>query len=112
MLLNLIMNGVEAMSAVTEGPKTLAITSEPVEPDGVLVAVEDTGTGLDPATADRIFDPLFTTKPDRHGHGALYLPNDHRRPWRAPLGIAGRAVRHRLPIHCAGPTIQSSLTDL
>src|SRR5258708_3562781 len=68
-LLNLIMNGIEAMRAVTERPKTLAITSEPVEPSGVLVAVEDTGTGLDPATADRIFDPFFTTKSDGLGMG-------------------------------------------
>jgi C4-dicarboxylate-specific signal transduction histidine kinase len=68
-LLNLIMNGVEAMRAVTERSKTLAITSEPVEPSGVLVAVEDTGTGVDPATADRIFDPFFTTKSDGLGMG-------------------------------------------
>ena len=68
-LLNLIMNGLEAMRAVAERPKTLTITSEPVEPSGVLVAVEDTGTGLDPATADRIFDPFFTTKPDGLGMG-------------------------------------------
>jgi signal transduction histidine kinase len=68
-LLNLIMNGIEAMRAVTERPKTLAITSEPVEPSGVLVVVEDTGTGLDPATADRIFDPFFTTKSDGLGMG-------------------------------------------
>jgi C4-dicarboxylate-specific signal transduction histidine kinase len=67
--LNLIMNGVEAMRAVTERPKTLAITLEPVEPSGVLVAVEDTGTGLDPAMADRFFDPFFTTKSDGLGMG-------------------------------------------
>jgi signal transduction histidine kinase len=68
-LLNLIMNGVEAMSAVTDHPKVLAITSEPVEPGGMLVAVEDAGTGLDPATTDRIFEPFFTTKPYGMGMG-------------------------------------------
>jgi signal transduction histidine kinase len=40
---------------------------EPVESDGVPVAVADNGTGLDPATADRIFAPFFTTKPDGMG---------------------------------------------
>jgi len=68
-LLNLIMNGMEAMSAVTDRPKVLAIISEPVESGGALVAVEDTGTGLDPATAGRIFDPFFTTKSSGMGMG-------------------------------------------
>jgi predicted ATPase/signal transduction histidine kinase len=68
-LLNLIMNAVESMGAVTDRPKTLTITSEPIEPSGLLVAVEDTGTGLDPAIADRIFDSFFTTKPEGMGMG-------------------------------------------
>jgi PAS domain S-box-containing protein len=68
-LLNLIMNGVEAMSAVTERPKVLTITSQTNDLDGVRVLVEDTGTGLDPATADHIFDPFFTTKPKGMGMG-------------------------------------------
>jgi signal transduction histidine kinase len=68
-LLNLIMNAVESMSAVTDRPKMLTITAESVEPDGLRVAVEDTGTGLDPAIADRIFDSFFTTKPEGMGMG-------------------------------------------
>jgi signal transduction histidine kinase len=68
-VLNLILNGVEAMNSVTDRPKVLAITSELVEPGAVQVAVEDTGPGLDPSTADRIFDPFFTTKSDGMGMG-------------------------------------------
>jgi signal transduction histidine kinase len=68
-LLNLIMNGVEAMSAVTDRAKVLTITAQSLEPTGVRVAVEDTGTGLDQAIADRIFDPFFTTKPTGMGMG-------------------------------------------
>ncbi|HEY2132523.1 MAG TPA: ATP-binding protein [Acetobacteraceae bacterium] len=68
-LLNLIANGVEAMSGVTARLKTLAVIAEPAGPTGVLVAVEDTGAGLDPATADRIFDPFVTTKSDGMGMG-------------------------------------------
>jgi predicted ATPase/signal transduction histidine kinase/GAF domain-containing protein len=68
-VLNLILNGVEAMNSVTDRPKILAITSELVESGAVQVAVEDTGTGLDPSTADRIFDPFFTTKSDGMGMG-------------------------------------------
>jgi C4-dicarboxylate-specific signal transduction histidine kinase len=68
-LLNLIMNGVDAMSAVTDRPKMLMITSQSIEPMGMRVTVEDTGTGLDSATAARIFDPFFTTKPQGMGMG-------------------------------------------
>jgi signal transduction histidine kinase len=68
-LLNLIMNAVESMSALTERARMLTIASEPVEPHGLLVAVEDTGTGLDPAIADRVFDSFFTTKPEGMGMG-------------------------------------------
>jgi signal transduction histidine kinase len=69
-MLNLIMNGVESMSAVTGRPKVLTISSERVESGGgVLVAVKDTGAGIDPAIADRIFESLFTTKPNGMGMG-------------------------------------------
>jgi len=68
-LLNLIINAVDSMSTVTDRPKILAITSEPIEPDGMQVAVEDSGTGLDPAIADRIFDSFFTTKSEGMGMG-------------------------------------------
>jgi signal transduction histidine kinase len=60
---------IDARSAKPDRPKILTITSEPIEPDGLLVAVEDTGTGLDPAIADRIFDSFFTTKPEGMGMG-------------------------------------------
>ena len=68
-VLNLIMNGSEAMSAVMDRPKVLTISSAPVELGGILVAVKDTGAGIDPAIADRIFESLFTTKPNGMGIG-------------------------------------------
>ena len=68
-LLNLIVNAVESMSTVTDRPKILTITSEPIEPGGLQVAVEDSGTGFDPAIADRIFDSFFTTKSEGMGMG-------------------------------------------
>jgi PAS domain S-box-containing protein len=100
-LLNLIMNGVEAMSAVTDRPKVLAITSEPVEPGGVLVAVEDAGTGLDPETADRIFDPFFTTKPNGMGMGLSIcrsiIEAHGGRFWASRRAPQGTAFRFTVP---------------
>ena len=68
-LLNLIMNGVEAMRGVTERTRELTVSSTLADPSCVLVAVEDTGAGLDPVVGERMFQPLFTTKPDGLGMG-------------------------------------------
>jgi signal transduction histidine kinase len=66
-ILNLIMNAVEAMSAVTGRERCLTIASSLDSPASLTISVEDTGTGIDPAHLDRIFDPFFTTK--SHGMG-------------------------------------------
>jgi signal transduction histidine kinase len=63
------MNGIESMRATTDLPRVLSVSSEPWGAGGVLVTVQDTGGGLDPAIAERIFDPLFTTKPKGMGMG-------------------------------------------
>jgi PAS domain S-box-containing protein len=100
-LLNLLTNAIEAMNAVTDRPKVLAITSEPVEQGGVLVAVDDTGTGLDPATADRIFDSFFTTKPNGMGMGLSIcrsiIDAHGGRLWMSPCVPHGTSVRFTVP---------------
>jgi len=68
-MLNLIMNGIEAMTAISDRPRILTIISGPAEAGGIMIAVEDTGPGIDPADADRIFEPFFTTKPSGMGMG-------------------------------------------
>jgi signal transduction histidine kinase len=67
-LLNLVLNGIDAMSAV-ERTKELTLSSAPTESGSVVVSVEDTGTGLAPAIAQHIFEPFFTTKADGLGMG-------------------------------------------
>ena len=67
-LLNLIMNAAEAMGCV-EGPKELLIRSEHSAPGHVVVSVRDCGIGINPQDVNRIFDPLFTTKPTGMGLG-------------------------------------------
>ena len=67
-LLNLIMNAIDAMAGEEE-PRVLCVKSEPHEADGVVISIEDTGTGISAQNAQRIFNPLFTTKSDGMGMG-------------------------------------------
>ncbi|CAO3454668.1 hypothetical protein [Azospirillum argentinense] len=66
-LLNLIANADDAMAAVTDRPRVLSIRSRRRGLTDVIVSVEDTGTGLQPAQEERLFEPFFTTK--EHGIG-------------------------------------------
>lgn len=68
-LLNLIMNAVDAMSAVADRPRCLSIRTELHESDWVRITVADDGPGVDPADLHRIFDAFFTTKPQGTGMG-------------------------------------------
>jgi PAS domain S-box-containing protein len=67
-LINLIMNAVEAMRTSTGRPRELLIRSAR-KPDGVLVQVQDSGPGIEPELRDRIFEPFFTTKAEGTGMG-------------------------------------------
>ena len=67
-VLNLIMNGIEAMSAVSDRPRALVIRSDARE-SGLEVTVQDSGIGLDPRNIDHIFDTFFTTKSNGMGMG-------------------------------------------
>jgi signal transduction histidine kinase len=101
-LLNLIMNSVEAMRAVTERAKELLVSSIPADPASILVTVEDTGTGFEPAVAQRIFEPFFTTKPEGLGMGLSIcrsIVEAHRgRLWASRRAPHGAAVRFTLPL--------------
>ena len=66
-IVNLIMNAIDAMSTVVNRPRVLRVKTEVHELSYLLITVEDSGTGIDPIHIDRIFDPFFTTK--SHGMG-------------------------------------------
>ena len=68
-IFNLMMNAVEAMSGVREGPRELLISTEKAESDDVLVAVRDSGPGLAPESLGRVFEAFYTTKPSGLGMG-------------------------------------------
>jgi PAS domain S-box-containing protein len=67
--LNLILNAVEAMSCLDEGARELRISTSADASNGVLVAVRDSGPGLDAKTVNRLFEPFYTTKPEGMGMG-------------------------------------------
>jgi PAS domain S-box-containing protein len=69
LILNLIINAIEAMSEVSEGSRALLISTGVDTPDGVIVAVRDSGPGLKLESLDHLFDPFYTTKPTGMGMG-------------------------------------------
>jgi PAS domain S-box-containing protein len=68
-LLNLVINAMDAMSSVEDRERALAIATQNIEPDMVQVTVKDSGTGMDPKIMARIFEAFFTTKAGGMGMG-------------------------------------------
>jgi two-component system, LuxR family, sensor kinase FixL len=66
---NLLINGMEAMSALVDRPRELTIKSSSDQNGQILIAVADKGDGIDPEAAKRPFDAFFTTKPQGMGLG-------------------------------------------
>src|SRR5262245_50974414 len=68
-ILSLMMNAVEAMSEITEGPRELLIRTGADASGAIVVAVRDSGPGLSAENLDRLFMPFYTTKPQGMGMG-------------------------------------------
>jgi C4-dicarboxylate-specific signal transduction histidine kinase len=68
-ILNLVMNAAEAMSAVPDRSRVLNISSKLRQSDEVIIVFEDCGPGIDPKNINRIFEPFFTTKSEGMGMG-------------------------------------------
>jgi signal transduction histidine kinase len=69
LLLNLVINALDAMNLVTDRPRIVRIHTAAPEPKSILVSVEDSGIGLGPDRRARLFDAFYTTKPDGLGMG-------------------------------------------
>jgi len=68
-MINLIVNAIEAMAGASNGSRELKIVSGIDDRNDVFVEVQDTGPGLDPEKLDRLFQSFYTTKPDGIGMG-------------------------------------------
>jgi signal transduction histidine kinase len=100
-VLNLTINAVEAMSAITGRERILRLKTAVHRPDGVLVTVEDSGPGIDAKDVERIFDALFTTKSKGMGMGLSIcrsiIEAYHGRLWVTSGRDHGSAFHFALP---------------
>jgi C4-dicarboxylate-specific signal transduction histidine kinase len=102
-VLNLVLNGIEAMQSVR--PRVLKVQTDQTKSGMVHVSVEDTGTGIDPSNLDRIFKPLFTTKASGMGMGLFIcqsiIESHGGRIWVTAAGNRGSIFQFELPISSA-----------
>src|SRR3984893_2217233 len=107
-ILNLIINAIEAMSGVSEGSRELLIGTRKDGSSGVLVTVQDSGPGLNPKSFDRLFDAFCTTKPGGMGMGLSIcrsIVEAHGgRIWVSRTAGPGAIFQFTLPVGESGQT--------
>ena len=101
-VINLLMNGVEAMASVTDRRREILVRSQLHDEGQVLVAVLDSGIGIDSETAEKLFTAFFTTKPSGMGMGLSISRSIIRahggRLWVSPNADHGAAFQFTVPI--------------
>ena len=112
-IINLIVNGMEAMAPITDRRHKLVVRSQLDDSGKVLVAVEDSGIGIDPENAKQLFNAFFTTKPSGMGMG-LSICRSIIENHGAAVGLAqfraGRDVPFFLAVPSRGPAVKSKLS--
>jgi C4-dicarboxylate-specific signal transduction histidine kinase len=100
-ILNLMLNGIEAMRGVDAAPRVLSVSTRRSGSDGALIAVRDSGPGLAKADLERVFEPFYTTKPEGLGLGLSIcrsiIEAHGGRLWATANRSAGATFRIRLP---------------
>jgi C4-dicarboxylate-specific signal transduction histidine kinase len=100
-VLNLVMNGIDAMRAVTDRLRVLTVRSQLDDRNNIVVSVGDSGVGLDAVSRERVFDTFFTTKSDGMGMGLAIsksiIEAHHGRLWAAPQSRFGAVFAFALP---------------
>jgi predicted ATPase/signal transduction histidine kinase len=106
-IMNLMMNGIEAMTTVTDRPRLLLLNVETESSGHVVVAVSDTGVGLPAGKIDRVFEAFFTTKPNGLGVGLAIcrsiIAAHGGTLWASPNQPNGSVFRFRLPTATSRP---------
>jgi signal transduction histidine kinase len=101
-ILNLILNAIEAMNLVDARPRDLVISSANSDSNGVLISVQDSGAGFSGKNLDRIFNAFYTTKPSGMGMGLAIsrsiVENHCGRIWVTPNSPRGAVFQFTLPI--------------
>jgi hypothetical protein len=92
-ILNLVRNAAEAMDGVCGRPRVLRVESAIYDSDNVLVAVEDSGAGIDQNDINRIFDLFYTTKLQGMGMGLSICRSIVEIPWRPDMGVIQQRSR-------------------
>jgi PAS domain S-box-containing protein len=100
-VLNLVMNGIDAMRAVTDRLRVLTVRSQLDDRNNIVVSVGDSGIGLDAVSRERVFDTFFTTKSNGMGMGLAIsksiIEAHHGRLWAAPQSRFGAVFAFALP---------------
>jgi C4-dicarboxylate-specific signal transduction histidine kinase len=101
-LVNLVMNGIEAMNDVTNSPRVLSVQSEKRGENELAISVRDSGIGIDPKNQRRIFDAFFTTKSQGMGMGLSIsqsiIESHGGRLWATANPDCGATLQFTLPI--------------
>jgi C4-dicarboxylate-specific signal transduction histidine kinase len=115
-ILNLVRNASDAMSAVEDRPRQLLIKTEREEDDRVRLTVQDTGAGFDPQAASRLFESFYTTKNDGMGIGLSVsrsiVESHHGRLWATLNHDPGAAFSFSIPCAPEGSTRAEDIRDI
>ena len=107
-ILNLVMNGIEAMDTVTDLPREMLIRSCQNESDQLLVAVQDSGIGIDSQNLKKIFETFYTTKSQGMGMGLAIsrsiIESHGGQLWAIPNDGPGVTFEFALPVETTSAT--------
>jgi signal transduction histidine kinase len=102
-LLNLVLNGMDAMAELRDRPRELLIRSCRLSTQEILIQIEDCGIGLNPQNPEEIFQSFYTTKPQGIGMGLSIsrsiIESHEGRLWAAPRPEGGAIFQFTLPVN-------------